>query len=556
MAARIASIVITLSFLLGLVACAQSSTDHLSVDAPRAQHFEGLGSHARTISTTSSEAQDFFNEGLAWMYSFNHDEAIRSFARAAELDPEAAMPWWGIALCEGPNYNDPIMTEERSKAAWRALNQALARIASATPVEHALIDALAQRYAKPWPEDRGALDESYSEAMAELWSRFPDDSDVGVLYAEAMMVRRPWKLYTIDDEPEEDTPTIVATLERVMQIDPGNPGAFHLYIHAVEPSKTPERGLLAAERLENMVPGAGHMRHMPSHIYVQTGRWARSIAQNALAMSADDRYRELSPDQGVQHMYMVHNAHMLAFSAMMVGREKEAMAAARDMWTDIPEPALEAVAPYLDLWMCSVYDVQKRFGRWKAILGEPAPPEYLPMTTAVWRAHRAVAHAALKNIPEAEEEHRAFREVLAGIPEESIFGQDSVHRILEVSDLFVEGEIEAQKENWASAAEILERAVELEDGLWYGEPPAWLQPTRHTLGAVYLKAGQPAEAERVYRDDLEKWPGNGWSLLGLKNALEAQGRADEASAVALQFEQAWADADTPTNTSCLCLPEA
>jgi tetratricopeptide (TPR) repeat protein len=556
MHARIASIVSALCLLVLVCACEGSSTDHLAVDAPRAQHFDGLGSHARAISTTSSEAQDFFDQGLAWMYSFNHDEAIRSFARAAELDPEAAMPWWGISLCEGPNYNDPIMTEERSRAAWGALKQALARIENTSPVERALIEALAERYAKPWPEDRSDLDESYSDAMAELWSDYPDDSDVGTLYAESLMVRRPWKLYTIDEEPEEDTPTIVSTLERVMEMDPGNPGSYHLYIHAVEPSKTPERGLPAAERLEAMVPGAGHMRHMPSHIYVQTGRWSRSISQNKLAMTSDDRYRELSPDQGVQHMYMVHNAHMLAFSAMMVGREKEAMAAARDMWTDIPEPVLEAVAPYLDLWMCSVYDVQKRFGRWEAILEEPAPPEYLPMTTAVWRAHRAVAHAALKNIPAAEEEHRAFREVLAGIPEESIFGQDSVHRILEVSDLFVEGEIEAQKENWASAAEILERAVEVEDDLWYGEPPAWLQPTRHTLGAVYLEAGEPAEAERVYRDDLEKWPGNGWSLLGLKNALEAQGRDDEASAVALQFDEAWADADAPTSTSCLCLPGA
>jgi tetratricopeptide (TPR) repeat protein len=535
--------------------CATPSTDHLTTDSPRAQIFEGTGLHRRDITTASPEAQEYFDQGLAWMYAFNHDEAIRSFARAAELDPDCAMAWWGIALCEGPNYNDPVMTEERSAAAWGALQEALARVDGTAPIEAALIEALSHRYAEPWPEDRTELEQAYADAMARVWASFPEDSDVGTLYAEAMMVQRPWKLYSADRQPEGDTPEIVATLERVLALDPGNPGANHLYIHAVEPSDDPDRGIAAADRLCGQVPGAGHLEHMPSHIYVQVGQWDKSIAQNAKAMEADAKYRALSPDQGIQHMYMVHNAHMLAYSAMMAGREAEAMAAARAMWANVPADVLESVAPYIDLWMTSVYDVQKRFGRWDEILAEPEPPSFLPITTAVWRAHRAIACAAKKDFAGAEREHEAFREAKAALPEESVFGDDPTHRILEVSDHFIAGEIALQREDWDTAAEMLERAVVVEDELSYGEPPQWLQPTRHTLGAVYLKAGRPADAERVYREDLAKWRGNGWSLYGLSRALDAQGRPEEASLVRAEHHAAWAEADAPTTTSCVCIPE-
>ena len=515
-----------------------------------------MGKHLRSMTTDSKEANRFFGQGMAWTYSFNHDEAIRSFERAAELDPEAAMPHWGIALCQGPNYNDPVMTEERSTAAWAALQKAQARIARTSPLERALIEALSKRYAKPWPEDRSQLEQAYADAMGKVWAANPNDSDVGTLFAEAMMVQRPWKLYSAEGEPEGDTPKIVATLERVMQLDPENPGANHLYIHALEPSTDPGRALAAADRLCDQVPVAGHMNHMPSHIYVQTGLWDKSIAQNTAAMQADDRYLERSPNQGLQHMYMVHNAHMLAYSAMMVGREKEAMHAARDMWADVPPQVLEAVAPYLDLWMTSVYDVQKRFGRWDDILAEPAPPAYLPLTVAVWHAHRAVAYAAKQDFEGAQREQTLFREAAAAMPEESVFGEDPVNRILKVSEFFISGEIALQKGDWQRAAELLEQAVDVEVQLAYGEPPQWLQPTRHTLGAVYLKAGRMEEAERVYRADLAKWPANGWSLYGLARALEGQGKSAEAEEVERRFQVAWAKADEPTSTSCKCLPDA
>ncbi len=548
---------VSVALILGAVAvsgCASTETDHMEVDAARAQIFADMGTHARTITASTPEAQEYFTQGMAWTYAFNHDEAICSFARAAELDPDCAMAWWGIALCEGPNYNDPMMTDERNTAAWGALQQALARIDNTTPLERALIEALAQRYADPAPEDRSELEQAYADAMAEVWAKYPDDSDVGTLYAEAMMVQRPWMLYSAEGEPEGDTLHIVATLETVMILDPANPGANHLYIHAVEPSLTPDRGIAAANRLCDQVPGAGHLDHMPSHIYVQVGMWSESVAQNLAAMQADAAYRALAPDQGIQHMYMVHNAHMLAYSAMMVGREAEAMVAARAMWSNVPPEALESVAPFIDLWMTSVYDVQKRFGRWEDILAEPAPPAYMPVTTAVWRAHRAIACAALHDFEGAARERDAFREARAAMPEDSVFGGDPVYGILEVSDFFIAGEIALQKGEWDTAAKYLEYAVQAEDALSYGEPPQWLQPTRHTLGAVYLKAERFEDAERVYREDLVKWRGNGWSLFGLARALEGQGKTEEAKAVMEQYDAAWEQADEPTTTSCKCIP--
>ena len=534
--------------------CALRAPDHLIEDSPSAQLFEGLGDRTRPVSTESPEAQHYFDQGIAWMYAFNHDEAIRSFARAAEIDPDLAMAWWGIALCEGPNYNDSQMTRERVAAAWAALKQAEARIENTTPLERALIEALATRYSKRPRKNRDKLNRAYADAMGEVWAAYPNDSDVGTLYAEALMTLRPWRLYSAEGEPEEDTPLIVETLERVMEIDPGNPGAAHMYIHAVEPSLDPDRGIAAADRLSNQMPGAGHLNHMPSHIYVQVGRWDSSVKQNAMAMKADDRYRRLSPDQTIQHMYMVHNAHMLAFSAMMVGREAEAMEAARAIWADIPEDKFEMVAGFIDPWMASVYDVQKRFGRWEDILAEPEPPKSLPITTAIWRAHRAVAYAALHAFENAEKERELFAEAREAIPEKSVFGGDPSRRVLEVSEWFIDGEIALQKGELDRAATLLETAVEIEDELSYGEPPQWLQPTRHTLGAVYHKAGRFEEAEQVFRDDLDKWRENGWSLFGLSRALDAQGKESEAAEALARYEAVWTAADEPTTTSCKCVP--
>lgn len=520
----------------------------------RAQQFNGLSSHARSVTTDSEEAQEYFNQGLNWMYAFNHDEAIRSFLRAAELDPDCAMAWWGVSICHGPNYNDPIMTPERNEAAWTALQEAIRQLDNETEAERDLIEALQARYDKQWREDRTDLEQAYADAMADVWAAYPNDSDVGTLYAESLMVQMPWMLYSLEQEPAEDTPTIVATLELVMAMDPGNPGANHLYIHAVEPSADPDRGLPAARRLNDMAPASGHLLHMPSHLYVKTGHWDEAVSQNKKAMRSDDMYRAKSPDQIGQHMYMVHNAHMLAYAAMMTGREQDAMEAARSMWVDIPVEIQPMVAPYVDMWMCSVYDVQKRFGRWEALIAEEAPPAYFPVTVAVWHAHRAIAYAALNDFSSAEAEYELFVEAKNALPDDHIFGLDSAHRILEISDLFIQGEIALQQGRWSEAASLLEGAAAIEDELSYGEPPQWLQPVRHTLGAVYLKSGQYEQAERVYREDLAKWRDNGWSLYGLYRALEMQGYDEEAAAVRREYERIWAHADAPTQTSCKCIP--
>jgi tetratricopeptide (TPR) repeat protein len=552
-----------LSSLVALVGCSTPGSAPQAFELPAygamgtAQVFQGMGSHTREVTTASAEAQDYFNQGLAWLHSFNHDEAVHSFSRATELDPGCAMAWWGLAYAQGPNYNDPFMTANRSTAAWDALQRAMVELDDETPVEAALIQALSQRYSNPPPKDRTHLEQGFADAMGDLWAKHPGDSDIGTLYAEALMVQNPWDLYTPDRRPARaDTATIVGVLEQVLVLDPANPGANHLYIHAVEPSDDKDRGIAAADRLSRLVPGSGHLRHMPSHIYVQVGLWDRSIEQNVKAMASDAEYRRLAPEQGMQHGYMTHNTHMLAFSAMMVGREQEALNAARAMWDDLPDEVLRNFGPFFDAEMCSIYDVLKRFGRWDELLAEPMPPKYLPTTTAVWRAHRAVAFAAKQDFENAEREFEAFRAAVDAVPETPM--QDA-HRtamkFLTVSDLFVRGEIALQRGKWDEAAELLEQAVVVEDSIGYGEPPLWLQPVRHTLGAVYLKSGRFADAERVYREDLDQWRDNGWSLYGLSRALEEQGDAAGARLTREAFDRVWAQADEPTLTSCKCIPK-
>ena len=550
-----ARIQITVAILMPifLIGCASSKPQAFVVDTP-AQIFTDMGPHVRAVTTSSPEAQDYFNQGLNWLYSFNHDEAIRSFKKAAELDPTCAMAWWGVSYCEGPNYNDPVMTEERSLAAWDALQKALANIDHVTPVERDLIEALEARYVNPWPEDRTELNKAFGDAMANVWADHPNDSDVGTLYADSLMVQRPWMLYELDFTPAEDTPKIESVLEQVMAMDPTNPGAKHLYIHTVEPSGTPDRGIPAANALGDLVPASGHLRHMPAHIYVKTGLWHRAVEQSVKAMAADDAYQELSPKQSIQWLYMVHNSHMMAFAAMMTGREEEAMAAARDMWNDISEDDLKRVGPIFDFWMCSVFDVQKRFGRWDAIIAEPAPPEYLPITHATWRAARAVAYAAKKDFKNAEREYKKFKKCRSQVPADAHWGgPDLADRVLEVADYFIAGEIALQHGEWDKAAELLEKGADVEDTLSYGEPPQWLQPIRHTIGAVYMKSGKFAEAERVYREDLSKWRENGWSLWGLMQALNAQGKSAEAAKVKARFDKIWQFADAPIDSSCKCI---
>lgn len=523
--------------------------------------FDGLGSYKCSLSEFSSNAQDYLNQGFIWLQSFNHDEAIRLFTKATEIDPNCAIAWWAISYAQGPNYNDPFMTEQRNQASWDALQKAIKLLESASPIERDLIETLKTRYENPFPADRSKLEKAFAESMAKVWKKYPENPDVGAIYAESMMQIRPWGLYTTDREPVEGTEFIVETLEQVLNLNPNHPGACHLYIHAVEQGKIPEKALAVAERLGNMVPASGHMIHMPSHIYTRVNMWDRSITQNELAMEADIRYRKISPDQGIQHMYMVHNNHILAYSAMMIGHKNEALDASRHMWTDIPKDKLEVLTPGIDIWMCSVYDVQKRFGLWDELLEEPAPPEFMPITSAMWRAHRAIAYAAKKNFDAAETEYAEFKELYNSTPPQKFlfpgWTEESYRKRLDPILHFVPGEIALQKEDYALAIEHLKKAVLAEDELGFGgEPPEYLQPIRHTLGAVYFKAEKFEAAEQVYREDLEEFPGNGWSLYGLSRALDAQGKSKEADIVERKFLTAWAEADVPLlKTTCECIKD-
>lgn len=516
--------------------------------------FAGMGTHHRRVTTDVPLAQQYFDQGLVWAYAFNHDEAIRSFAEAARLDPNCAMAWWGIALCHGPHINNPIVPEERARAAWDAVQKALAVRDRASPVEQALIDAVARRYSAEPPKDRRPLDEAYAEAMSEVWARFPNDPDVGTLYAESLMDLQPWDMWTREKSPKGRTPEILTVLETVLALHPENPGANHLYIHAVEPSSNPDRANAAADRLRSAVPASGHLVHMPSHIDVLTGRWALAAEQNERAIRADTIYRRNSPRQGFYNLYMIHNHHMLSFAAMMQGRSELAIRAGREVFEMLPPEYLRAHAAFADPYMGALYDALKRFGRWDAILEEPPPPEYLPITTCMWRFSRAVACAAKGQVDRALCEQEAFRAAVRKVPADALMAINPAHKILAIAEHMLTGEIEYRRGNIDASVAALRKGIEIEDDLMYMEPPEWIQPVRHTLGAVLVDAGRWDEAEAVYREDLKKWPENGWSLLGLSQCLRARGDTKNLAGVERRLAAVWDRSDMKIDSSCLCVP--
>lgn len=522
----------------------------------RAPLFDGLGAHHRAITTASPLTQRYFDQGLVWAYAFNHDEAIRSFRAALEHDPNCALAWWGIALCNGPHINNPVMDAPRSAAAWEALQRAQALAPGSNPVEIDLIAALACRYADPPPADRRPLDEAHALAMKGVWTRHAHDADVGTLYAEALLDLQPWDLWTKDGQAKGNTPEILAVLERVLELDENHPGANHLYIHAVEASPHPERGDSAATRLRTAVPLSGHLVHMPAHIDVQLGRWSLAADQNVQAIAADRRYRKLSPHQAFYRVYLAHNHHFLAFASMMEGRSAVALRAARDMIAGVPAEFVRENGAWVDPYMSIALDVLKRFGRWHEILREPPPPVELPITTAFWHFSRGIAHAALGQVADAERELAAFRIAANALPPDTLMAINPAPQVLSIADHMLVGEIAFRRGDIDGAVSALRRAVALEDDLLYMEPPDWIQPVRHTLGAILVHAGRFAEAERVYRDDLTIWPENGWSLHGLATCLRSLGKEDEAAQVEQRFARSWSRADVKIGASCLCVATA
>ncbi len=516
--------------------------------------FEGMGSHGRTVTTFSPLAQKYFDQGLVWTFAFNHDEAIRSFEQATRYDPDCAMAYWGISLCNGPHINNPAMPPERSQAAWSALQLAISRKAKATAVECDLIDALSKRYAASPPNDRKSLDEAYAAAMREVWKKYPNDADLAVLFAESMMDLRPWDLWTHDGKPQPGTQEIVATLETALRLQPDHPGALHLHIHAVEASPNPGQATASGDRLRQLVPASGHLVHMPTHIDVLTGRWKEASDYNVQAIEADRRYRAISPRQEFYRFYMAHNHHMLTFAAMMEGRGDVAIRSAREMIAGVPEEYARRNSALIDAIAAAPFETLMRFGRWDAILKEPAPPSYLPITTALWRFSRGIAFAAKNQISDAENERTLFNQAVAAVPKDAMMAINPAEKVLQIASHVLDGEVAFRKGESDSAVASLRQAIVIEDNLRYMEPPEWILPVRHTLGAFLTANARYEEAEKVYREDLAEWPDNGWSLYGLAQCLRARGAATEAEQVDRKFQKVWSRADTRIGSSCMCVP--
>lgn len=511
---------------------------------------DGIGTHQHPITTTSPQAQRYFDQGLVLAYGFNHEEAFRSFEQATRLDPDCAMCYWGMAWVLGPNINAPMDTSVMDEA-WAALQQAQARQAKAPPAEQAYIQALAARYAADPMTDRATLDRAFAEAMREVAHQYPDDLDAATIFAEALMNLTPWNYWTPDGQATQYTDEIVATLERVLARHPHHPGANHYYIHAVEASKTPERALPSAERLEHLVPAAGHLVHMPAHIYWRTGRYHQAVESNRHAIHSDETYL---PDRLTRGWYATayypHNIHFLHVAAAMEGQSALALEAARTLVSKVSEETYQTFPPFEDFMPMPLFALL-RFGQWEALLREPAPTERYRYATGVWHYARGVAFVRLNRLAEADQAYAALS-AIAEDPALATFVLASFNpaaTILGIARHTLAGELALARGQTDEGIAQLQSAVALQDPLPYIEPPAWYYPVRQSLGAALLQAGRAAEAEQVYRDDLAQYPENGWSLWGLYQSLHAQGRTGEAEAVRTRFEAAWQWADVTLTQS-------
>lgn len=510
----------------------------------------GLGTLRRPI-TASPEAQSWFDQGLRLTYAFNHDEAARSFARGAEIDPSCAMCFWGAAYVLGPNYNVPMLAH-RAPVAWEALERAKATVRGKKPVEQALVGALSRRYASAAPLDPVAMkpfNESYAAAMREVARQFPADDDVQVLFAEAMMDLNPWQLWSLDGAPAEGTDEIVTTLERVLARTPAHPGANHYYIHAVEASRQPERALPSAERLGDLMPGAGHVVHMPAHIFQRVGRYADASAANAKAVSLDLAYLAKTKAPGYYPMYLGHNHGFLAFSASMEGRSAVSLASAREAAKAMPPEMLEMM-PGMDFFASEPLLVMVRFGRWDELLVEPRPDPKYRVLTALWLHAHGMALASRGRPDAAKEDLAELAALRAEVPPDMRANNNQAKDVVLVAEKVLAARIATTTRRPERFA-LWEDAVALGDRLAYAEPDDWFYPIRHHQGATLLDGGRAGEAETVYREDLARHPKNGWALFGLSRALEAQGKRAEAAETRAAFETAWQRADFTLRTTAM-----
>jgi tetratricopeptide (TPR) repeat protein len=510
-----------------------------------------VGRQHHGIQTRSREAQDFFDQGVTLLYGFNHEEAARAFQRAAEFDPSSPMPLWGIAMAVGPNYNMDV-DAEREKLAYETVQKAQKLAERAPQVEKDYVAAIATRYSGDAAPDYKKLSRDFAAAMKGLSQEYPDDLDAATFYAESLMDLNPWKLWTHDGKPNEGTEEIVRVLESVLQRDPNHAGANHYYIHAVEASPHPERALPSARRLDAMVPQAGHLVHMPAHIYIRTGDYAAAVKNNAEAAQVDQVYAQKAEKEGSIYdlMYHSHNEHFLASAASMAGRYAEAKMAAEGLAKRL-EPHAKMM-PMLDGFFFTPFWVDARFAKWDAILKRPEPPKELPGTHAMWRYSRALAFAARGEGDKAGTERDLLSAEASAFAAEANFGGFNTARdVLGLALEVVDARIAAARGQKEKAITHWRKAVVMQDALNYNEPADWYYPIRESLGAALLFAGKANEAERAFRDDLLRNPRNPRSLFGLMNSLKAQQRDADAAWVERQFNEAWKSADTKLSLSGL-----
>jgi tetratricopeptide (TPR) repeat protein len=509
----------------------------------KAPLFENIGDHHHDISSDSKLAQRYFDQGLTWAYAFNHAEAVRSFVEAARHDPECAICWWGAALALGPNIN-ARMPDEDVPRAWEYLQKAKALAKHASEKERDYIEALSKRYVKEPVKDRHHLDVAYAEAMRKVAQKYPDDLDAQTLFAEAMMDTMPWDYWKTEYEPKPETKEILAALESVMKRDETHPGALHLYIHAVEASSEPSRGEQAADRLGDLVPIAGHLVHMPSHIYLRVGRYDDASEANVRAATADERYISECKAQGLYPaMYYPHNIHFLWYSSALEGRSQTSIESAEKLATKIPVEMARDF-PLLQQFMPVPLFAYLRFGKWDDVLDAPRPDGDFAYATAMWHYARGVAFAARKDRSKAETEAKALDAIAESEALKKLEAPDfPAIQLVSVAREVIGGEIARADARHDEAIRRFTKAVELQDKIPYMEPPYWYFPVRHFLGAALLEAGKTKEAEAVYRKDLEKNPKNGWSLFGLAKSLDAQGKKTAAKEAWREFEKAWNKAD-------------
>jgi len=543
----------TVSLCALLLACGGATTQSAQPSAETAARppelLDGLGDHQREITTTSPEAQRYFDQGLALLYGFNHDAAVRSFDHALALDPSCAMCAWGKATALGPNINLPLGPDV-APAAYAAAQQAQALAKNATPVEQRLIEAVAARYTETYSADRAALDLQYANAMREVRKSFPEDVDVAVLTAEALMNLYPWSYWTADAKPKEHTLELLGLLEWAMEREPTHLGANHYYIHAVE-EHFPERAEKVADRLVSLAPDAGHLVHMPGHIYYRVGRYGDAAKVNVSAIAADEAYfARCRPGDFYRAAYYPHNIHFLWAAAATEGQSTEALSTARSLAAKVEE--FHAELPLVEEFLAIPVVTLVRFGKWDAVLGEPEPPAGRSYQGAIWHYARGVAFARTQRAQQAEAELAAVKAAVKDPANEKLLlagNTATAAALLAIGEAHLEGELAAAQGDTAAAVTALEHAVALQDALTYMEPPPWYFPTRQALGAVLLEAGRAKEAEAVYRADLEEWPKNGWSLFGLSRALLAQEKGDEAAWAEQGFTRAWARADVELSAS-------